>query len=220
MKSSVRRTAAVAGSILTVACIAAAPATVAKSADAATAVAKATDGVDRSGGRHALRVAGRQIPVDLANGLYEMRGSLVGDWQYIPREVLHNTSTLYAEAGVEVFNGCIDRRPRDGRCTGRDYRGELHLAFLYWASFDQGGDLIRGECVHPITGGRGAFAGARGRLNMVDRPIGDEVKTTYRGRIVLNAVPAEDDAVTPSPSGAAGTVADQKASATPGRRAC
>ena len=36
---------------------------------------------------------------------------------------------------------------------------------------------------------------------MDDRPAGSEVKTTYRGHIVLNAVPGEGNTVTP-PAGA------------------
>jgi hypothetical protein len=167
-------------------------------------------------------VSGRQIPVDLENGLYEMRGALVGKWRYIPqRPPLHisKDNTLYVEAGVEVFNGCIDRRPRDGKCNRRDQVGELHLAFLYWASYDVGGEaLIEGHCVHPITGGKGAFAGARGLLNMVDRPVGGQVRTTYRGDIVLNAVPTEGDA--PTPSAATQTTADQRISPTSERRGC
>lgn len=221
MKTTARRTAILAGLALTIACAGITPAIFAKSADAPGTVAKSADGAARSGKPQTVHVAGRQIPVDIDNGLYEMRGSLVGDWHYIPKEVLHNRPTLYAEAGVEVFNGCIDRRPRDGKCTGRDRRrGELHLAFLYWASYDLGGNLIKGQCVHPITGGKGAFAGARGLLKMVDRPVGDRVKTTYRGHIVLNAVPTEGDADTPLPSSTAGTAADQKTSVTSGRRAC
>jgi hypothetical protein len=220
MKTSARRIAVLAAIALTTTGVGAVPATVAQTAGTRASTIQTESGSVRSEGRRTVRVAGRQIPVDLDNGLYEMRGSLVGDWQYIPREVLHDQPTLYAEAGVEVFTGCIDRRPRDGRCTRRDRRGELHLAFLYWASFDANGDLIRGQCVHPVTGGRGAFAGARGRLDMVDTPVGDEVRTTYRGRITLNAVPAEGDAETPLPSSEAATTATQKTSAHTDRRAC
>jgi hypothetical protein len=213
MKTTARKTAVLAGLALTIACAGIAPAAVASSADGAAG----------SGESQTVRVAGRQIPVDIDNGLYEMRGSLIGDWHYIPKEVLHNDPekpTLYVEAGVEVFNGCIDRRPRDGKCTGRDYSGELHLAFLYWASYDPSGNLIKGQCVHPITGGKGAFAGARGLLNMVDRPVRDQVRTTYRGQIELNAVPTEGDADTPLASSEAETTVDQISSATSGRRVC
>ena len=223
MNTRTRKAATLAGMALITSFVGIAPATVATSAEAPAASGTSAEGAVRSGDRQTVHVAGRQIPVDLDNGLYEMQGSLVGDWQYIPTEVLHDQPTLYAEAGVEVFKGCIDRRPRDGRCTRRDYRGELHLAFLYWASFDLEGNLLRGQCVHPITGGRGAFAGARGLLNMVDRPVGEEVRTTYRGRIVLNAVPTEGEADTPSApaeSGKAATAVDPRSPAATGRRAC
>jgi len=215
-----RRTAILAGLALTIVCAGMAPATVATSADAPAAVVTSADGAARSGEPRTVHVAGRQIPVDLANGLYKMRGSLVGKWQYIPKEVLHNTPTLYAEAGVEVFNGCIDLRPRDAKCTRSDDRGELHLAFLYWASFDRDGNLIKGQCVHPITGGKGAFAGARGTLRMVDTPVGDQVRTTYRGHIRLNAVPTQGIAGPRSPSIAGATDADQTTAVASGRRAC
>jgi hypothetical protein len=213
MKTTARKTAVFAGLALTIGCAGIASAAVANPADVAA----------RSGESQTVRVSGRQIPVDVDNGLYKMRGALVGDWHYIPTEVLHNDPdrpTLYVEAGVEVFNGCIDRRPRDGKCTGRDYRGELHLAFLYWASYDLNGNLIKGQCVHPITGGKGAFAGARGLLNMVDRPVGDMVKTTYRGEILLNAVPTEGDADTPSASSSAGATVASATSGPSGLRTC
>jgi hypothetical protein len=62
----------------------------------------------------------------------------------------------------------------------------MRFAYLYWASFDSDGNLLRGQCVHPVTGGDGSFTGARGVLRMVDRPVGGgEVRTTYRGRVVL-----------------------------------
>lgn len=98
-----------------------------------------------------------------------------------------------------------------------DHRGELRLAFLYWAYYDLDGNLVKGQCTHPITGGRGAFVGARGLLEMVDRPVGDEVRTTYRGKIILNAVPTEGPA--PASSGATGST-DRQAAAGPMRRAC
>ena len=219
MKTTARRAGIRAGFALAVACAGVAPATVAQSADAPTTVVNAVGEAAASSEPRTVHVAGRQIPVDIDNGLYRMRGSLVGDWRYIPREVLHSSPTLYTEAGVEVFNGCIDRRPRDGECTRRDHRGELHIAFLYWARFDLDGNLIKGQCVHPITGGKRAFAGARGVLRMVDTPVGDRVRTTYRGHIRLNAVPSEGDADTPSSSSAAETAADQP-SANAGRRVC
>ena len=204
MKLTARRTAVLAGLTLTMAWAGAAPA----------AVATPTTDAARSSEPRTVRVSGRQIPVDVANGWWEMRGALVGTWHAVPLTVLHsdpNRPTLYSDAGVEVFTGCIDRRPRDGRCTARDYRGELHATFLSWASFESDGTtLIQGQCVHPITGGKGAFAGARGLITMVDRPVGDQIRTTYSGDIVLNAVPTEGDA--PTPAAVAGTRAAQRTS--------
>jgi len=212
MKTTARRSAVLGGLALTMAWAGIAPA----------AVANPTNGPTRSDKPHTVRVAGQQIPVDVAKGLWEMRGALVGEWHAVPTTVLHsdpNRPTLYSDAGVEVFTGCIDRRPRDGKCTARDHRGELHATFLTWASFKSDGTtLIKGQCVHPITGGKGAFAGARGLINMVDRPVDDQIKTTYSGYIVLNAVPTEGDA--PTPAAVTKTTAAQSTLATSGRRSC
>ena len=188
MYSTARKAAGLAGLALLVATASLTPAT-----------ARVTGVADRSDRPRVVHVAGRQIPVDVENGDYKMRGDLIGSWKYIPLHRLHQSDTFYSEAGVEVFRGCIDLRG-NGRCDRRDPRGELHFAFLYWASFNSEGGLIKGQCVHPITGGRKDFAGARGRLNMVDRPVGDEVRTTYRGRIELRAVPGEGNNDTPPAS--------------------
>lgn len=192
--TALRKVTVLTGLAVAIACASVAPA----------AVAGPDDGTGRAGTPRTVHVRGEQIPVDAANGRYVMRGDLVGDWLYVPRTPpLHTSDTLYVEAGTEVFQGCIDRN-RDGRCGRRDHRGELHLAFLYWASYDLDGDLVRGQCVHPVTGGSGAFTGARGLLTMVDTPRGEEVRTTYRGTIELGAVPSEGAApAVPTGTGAA-----------------
>lgn len=207
MIKTARRTAVAAGLVL-----------VATGAAVSTSAVASPPGAATVGGRPAsVHVRGQQIPVDAAAGRYVMQGDLVGDWLYIPRTPpLHSSDTLYVEAGTEVFNGCIDRN-RNGRCGPDDTRGELRLAFIYWASYDLHGNLIKGQCVHPVTGGRGSFVGARGRLDMVDRPVGDQVKTTYRGTIVLNAVPTEGPA--PAAPNAAGSTTGQRTTA-PLRRGC
>jgi hypothetical protein len=148
MNTTARRSVVLAGLALTMAWAGMAPA----------AVANPTNAAARSAKPQTVRVAGRQIPVDVANVWWEMRGALVGQWHAVPTTVLHsdpNRPTIYSDAGVEVFTGCIDRRPRDGKCTARDYRGELQATFLSWANFESDGTtLIRGQCVHPITGGK------------------------------------------------------------------
>lgn len=207
MRSRVRRTALLAGLAF-----AAAGMTLTPTAQAGPPDPGVTSAKPRS-----VDVRGRQIPVDVSAGKYRMEGDLVGDWLYVPQAPpLHDSDTLFVEAGIEVFNGCIDRN-HDGQCGARDVRGELRTAFLYWSSFDLDGNLIRGQCVHPVTGGRGAFVGARGRLDMVDRPVGNGVRTTYRGTIILNAVPSEGPAPASSGSGAS---TDLRTSATPLRRGC
>jgi hypothetical protein len=55
------------------------------------------------------------------------------------------------------------------------------------------GRPIEGNCVHPITSGTQDFAGARGALTMHDIQVGrgEESRTRYQGKIVLNAAPNE-----------------------------
>ena len=88
MKTTARRSAVLAGLALTLAWAGIAPA----------AVANPTNEPARSDKPHTVHVAGRQIPVDVANGLWEMRGALVGEWHAVPTTVLHsdpNRPTLY-----------------------------------------------------------------------------------------------------------------------------
>jgi hypothetical protein len=140
-----------------------------------------------------VHVAGDQLLVDVTGDVtqYAMEGALVGEWLLQPLAPLYKSATFYSDAGHETFTGCIDR-DRDSKCGERDSRGTMNTTYLYWASFESDGvTLIQGQCLHPITGGTGAFRGARGQLNMYDRLVGDEVKTTYRGDIMLRAVPDE-----------------------------
>ena len=207
MKKRARRVAVLAALALTAAGAALAPA----------AVASPTDVAASGSQPRTVHVRGQQLPVDVTKGKYVMRGDLVGKWLYTPRTPsLHSSETMYVEAGTEVFKGCIDRN-HNGRCGSADYKGELRFAFLYWAYYDGAGDLIKGQCVHPITGGRGAFVGARGLLNMVDRPVGDEVRTTYRGHIILNAV---SEPPAPPASATAGWSTNMRTIATPTPRGC
>jgi hypothetical protein len=176
---------------------------------------------DRGGGwsHHArtVHVRGQQVLVDAQTFRYEMRGDLVGRWTMVPAPALHDMPTLYVEAGTEYFVGCIDRN-HNGRCGRREPGGRLTTAYLYWASFDANKALLRGQCVHPVTGGTKDFRGARGVITMVDRPVGDEVRTTYRGDLVLDAVPSEPPARGAERAGLAATAGP---SATPAaRHAC
>jgi hypothetical protein len=127
-------------------------------------------------------VSGSQIAVDEANGTFKMTGSLIGDWQTTSFTEIA-TSPIYRAKGTELFSGCLDLR-RDGSCHG-DPSGTLAFKFKYWAQFDDQGNLVWGSCVHPITGGTGAFAGATGVLAMVDTPTPQGVTTAYIGHVTL-----------------------------------
>jgi hypothetical protein len=212
MKLSARKSAILVGLALMIASAGLVPA----------AVAAPSEADHHPHSQRTVHVSGDQLLVSFTPEFseYAMEGDLVGEWLYEPvAPPLYASQTFYSEAGQETFTGCIDRNG-DGKCTRRDRRGTMNLTFLYWASFESDGTtLIKGQCVHPITGGTGAFRGARGVLNMYDRLVGGEVKTTYRGDIALRAVPDEDDVppVVTAPESAAKTMA-QSGSAL--RRGC
>jgi hypothetical protein len=127
-------------------------------------------------------VSGAQTVVDEDAGTYKMSGSLIGDWQFTSFTEIA-TSPIYRAKGTELFSGCLDVR-RDGACKG-DPSGTLRFKFRYWAQFGEGDALVWGSCLHPITGGTGAFAGATGVLSMVDTPTPQGVTTAYIGHVSL-----------------------------------
>ena len=127
-----------------------------------------------------ISVSGTQTVVDEDAGTFRMHGDLVGGWRITSFKELA-TSPLYQAKGTEAFRGCIDRG-HDGGCAG-DPSGRLRLRFRYWALFGTGDALRAGACWHPIVGGTGAFAGARGSIQMLDAPTETGVETTYVGRI-------------------------------------
>jgi hypothetical protein len=129
------------------------------------------------------QVSGKQTVVDEAAGTYKMQGGLIGDWAITSFTEIAK-APLFKAKGTELFVGCLDVR-RDGSCTG-DPAGRLRFSFRYWAQFDAQGGLVWGSCVHPITGGTGAFAGATGVLAMVDSPTAQGVSTSYIGHVTLN----------------------------------
>jgi hypothetical protein len=129
------------------------------------------------------QVSGKQTVVDEAAGTYKMQGGLIGDWAITSFTEIAK-APLFKAKGTELFVGCLDVR-RDGSCKG-DPAGRLRFSFRYWAQFDAQGGLVWGSCVHPITGGTGAFAGATGVLAMVDSPTAQGVSTSYIGHVTLN----------------------------------
>jgi len=135
-----------------------------------------------------VQVQGSQTRV--GDGLYAMhsapgRAGLVGEWE---TEVFSWKFVLpfYFETGTERFDGCLDLNG-DNACH-HEPTGSLTFNYAAWVKFDP--DLLptvykqlAGGCVHPVTGGSGGFAGARGLLTMRDRLVGDTIETTYRGTL-------------------------------------
>ena len=133
-----------------------------------------------------VKVSGTQTVVDEAAGTFKMAGSLVGDWATTSFHVLAK-APLYRARGTERFTGCLDTG-RDGSCSG-DPAGTVRFAFTYSAKFGPGNPpaLVWGACMHPVSGGTGAFAGARGVITMVDTATPTGVETSYIGNLTYGS---------------------------------
>jgi hypothetical protein len=129
------------------------------------------------------------------SGAYRMQGDLIGRWavlKAIPWYSIPEAPSTVVQIGQEHFVGCIDRN-HNRRCDSGDPSGELGFDYRIWMRYEPDTrGLIKGNCIHPITSGTGDFARARGLITMHDVPAGlNKVRTTYRGEIVLNALPSE-----------------------------
>ena len=139
-----------------------------------------------------LRVHGTQTQV--SENLYESHGGLLGDFSILTFVPLYESDSLVIGTGSERFVGCIDVN-LDRDCAASEPSGELWFDYVQWTTFDPStGALIEGNCVHPITGGSDSFQGARGLVTMHDVVVDGDVRTTYEGTVVLNAVPADPPA--------------------------
>ena len=155
----------------------------------------------------AIRVQGIQVPINPEQGSYEMRTAgerpgLVGWWQFTSYHQGPSGPNLTTATGTELFGGCLDR---NGDGCNNDPSGRLAFSFVSWTRFDPAtGETIEGRCVHPITGGTGAFTGARGLLTMHDfRDDAGQLRTTYQGTITLRGSGGADEARAQSAAAAA-----------------
>lgn len=153
------------------------------------------------------RVQGVQLPIDVAQGTYEMRTDgdrpgLVGWWQFTAYHEWPSGPNFTTATGTELFGGCLDRNS-DG--CNNDATGQLAFSFVSWSRSDPAtGETIEGRCIHPVIWGTGGFAGARGLLTMHDfRDETGELHTTYRGTITLRGGGGASDATTQSTDGSA-----------------
>jgi hypothetical protein len=175
------------GIMLAVALLAALPA----SAAHATPVPPSSAGTSAA----IIQIRGDKLPLDPDGGASQMRGDLIGRWAVFktaPWYSIPETPSTIVQIGQEHFVGCIDRN-HNRRCDSGDPSGALLFEYKTWMRYEPGtGRLIKGNCLHPITGGSGDFARSRGVLAMEEVPAGPmKVRTSYRGEIVLNAHPSE-----------------------------
>ena len=163
-----------------------------------------------------LQVRGRQFPVDAPQGTYLMQGDLIGRWTvrgapgFAGYSIPEAPWTL-VQTAQERFVGCLDQN-YSRRCDTGEPSGALAFDYALWMQYDPDfGWLVKGKCLHSITGGSGDFTGARGVLLMYRGPAGrgEEVNSIYKGEIVLDAIPNErglqnDNAPAGSPATEAG----------------
>ena len=150
-----------------------------------TAVALTAVAVGAAGtGSTVLTVRGTQTVVDEQKGRYEMHGSLVGAWNTTAFTLNYaGADGQVVGSGKETFAGCHDT-DRNGTCDAGEPKGTLRFSFIYWATYKPGTKtLVKGQCVHPVVGGTGAFAKAKGVIHMTDRPSKGGVLTTYTGTL-------------------------------------
>jgi hypothetical protein len=107
-------------------------------------------------------------PIDLS-------GSLDGCWYtYVSASQL-NPSGTYVERGTEIFVGCLNGTT----C------GTFETTYTFTAKYvdDTFAEEIHGRCHHPIVGGTGDYAGAKGVINFKDDVV--NLKFDYKGHISL-----------------------------------
>jgi hypothetical protein len=136
-----------------------------------------------------IAVKGTQTTVDGKPGTYWMSGSLVGAWDVTAFTLRYaGPDGELVGTGKELFRGCHDT-DRNGACDAGEPSGTLRFSFVYWARYKPGTEtLVTGRCVHPVIGGTGAFAKAKGVIHMFDRPGKNGVLTTYRGTLAVPGI--------------------------------
>ena len=129
------------------------------------------------------QVDGVQTPVEIGDpfdptddawamaGYGDGRPALIGTWYTRTFELgVATASGVVTASGTEEFVGCLDA-DGDGSCGASEPTGTLALSFRFSGKYDPVTFAQQhGRCHHPITGGTGDFAGARGVLRFKDDP--------------------------------------------------
>ena len=108
-------------------------------------------------------------PIELSDG------SLQGCWYTYVSASQFNPSGTYIEQGTEIFVGCLNGTT----C------GTFETTYTFTAKYvdDSFLEEIHGRCHHPIVGGTGGFAGAKGVILFKDDVV--NLVYYYRGHISL-----------------------------------
>jgi len=109
-------------------------------------------------------------PIELSDG------SLQGCWYTYVSASQFNPSGTYIEQGTEIFVGCLNGTT----C------GTFETTYTFTAKYvdDTFAEEIHGRCHHPIVGGTGDFAEAKGVIQFKDDVV--NLKYNYRGHISLD----------------------------------
>jgi hypothetical protein len=134
-----------------------------------------------------ISVKGIQTVVNESQGKYTMQGDLVGRWNTTVFTTNYaGPDGQFVGSGKELFTGCKDT-DRSGACGAGEPAGTIRFSFVYWATYDpKTKALVKGQCVHPVLGGTGAFAGAKGVIHMKDTPTAGGTRTTYSGTLLYS----------------------------------
>jgi hypothetical protein len=159
----------------------------------------AASGASRHPASRSVHVTGEFIAIDDA-GTYRLTGGLMGTWYTLTADTYYQSKAMIIQKGLERFEGCLDLN--GNRHCDKNRKGKISMDYMYWATFNpKTGRLVKGECIHPITAGKGVFSGTRGFINVNDKPVGKNgVVSTYEGELVLNAVPRENAPVSNAPA--------------------
>lgn len=146
-----------------------------------------------------VHVTGELTAIDDV-GTYRITGDLIGTWYTLTADTYYQSKAMIVQKGLERFKGCFDLN-HNGRCD-KGRKGQFRMDYIYWATFDPKTErLIEGECIHPVTAGKGVFHGMRGFINAHDKPVGTtEVEMTYEGELVLHAAAEERTPVSSAPA--------------------
>jgi hypothetical protein len=152
---------------------------------AAATLAAAASAAAASGASVPVTVKGTQTVINESKGKYAMQGDLVGAWNTTAFTIHYQgVDGQFVGSGRERFSGCRDA-DRSDSCDPGEAKGTIRFSFVYWATYDpKTKALVKGQCVHPILGGTGAFAGIKGVIHMKDAPTASGVRTTYTGTLV------------------------------------